>query len=246
MSQSLYLPIKLNNTLPKKTGVFIPEHFQPAAAVNMIVYFHGWIIADCETKEDPFLDKGMEYYWGTPYFKCLRDELDARKVNAILVAPTFALRIRRKPAASYGNLNAAGKLDFLIDETLSQLKASGALPATAQAGNVILSGHSAGGLPMLTILETTNALKPNIAECWGFECLYFGTGGWNTWLSANPNKRFRHFRRSGEQAEATEELEPRGNFIDVAEGECHCTLVKEYWRAAIDASPTLNPTGAIA
>jgi hypothetical protein len=247
MPQTVYLPIKLNNILRNKVGVFISDHVNLTADINFVVYFHGHIISACETEAAPFLAKGIEYYWETPFFKCLRDELDASKANAMLVAPTLDSELSESAGeASYGNLNANGKLDFLIDETLTRLKSSQALPANARAGKIILAGHSAGGLPMLRILEATNSLKPNIAECWGFECLYWPTGGWKAWLAANPNKQFRHFRQAGVQSDHIEQLIGRANFIDVDDGTRHCTLVKEKWRAAIDNSGTLRPTDAIA
>src|SRR5262245_61307713 len=218
MSKTLYLPIKLNSTIPPNVGIFIPQHFTPAAAVNIIVYFHGHIIDVCKTLPTPFSKKGIEYYWGTPFFKCLRDELDASQTDAILIAPTFVQKLGDGNAATYGNLNAKGKLDFLIDESLTKLKESKDLPAKAEAGKIILAGHSAGGLPMLRILEAKNSLKSNIAECWGFECLYWDTGGWQDWLADNSSKQFRHFRQPGAQSARIKTLKGHANFIDVADG----------------------------
>ena len=247
MPQSVYLPIELNDTLRNKVGVFLSDHVNLTADINFIVYFHGHIIPRCKTEEAPFVARGMEYYWQTPLFKCLRDELDASKANAVLVAPTLDKKLSEsRGEASYGNLNANGKFDFLIDETLRRLRSNGTLPATARAGKIILAGHSAGGLPMLRILEATNSLKPNIAECWGFECLYWDVEGWQAWLADNPNKRFRHVRKAGAQRDYVEELKGHANFIDVDDGTCHCTLVKEKWRAAIDGCGALRPTDAIA
>jgi hypothetical protein len=245
MAQTIYLPIKLNSTVLPKVGVFIPEHFEPTTAVDLIVYFHGHIISACETLPTPFSKDGIEYYWGTPHFQCLRDELTASKTNAVLIAPTFTTKLGNSDAATYGSLNAKGKFDFLIGETLKRLKDSGALPAAVNAGKIILSGHSAGGLPMMRILEANNTLKSNIAECWGFECLYFGTDGWEEWLSANPNKQFQHFRQSSQQVKAAKELKDQKNFIDVANGKDHCRLVREKWREAINASPALKAPGAM-
>lgn len=249
MSQTLYLPIKLNNTVLPKVGVFIPEHFTPTPAVNLIVYFHGNIEPFCKTEPEPFEDDGIEYYFGTPLFRCLRDELDASKASAILIAPTLSVKfgsVTPSWSPRYGNLNEDGKFDFLINQTLTRLKESGALPASAQAGKIILSAHSAGGVVMKKILRASNALKANIAECWGFECLYWETGEWQAWLAADPNKRFRHFRQPGAQSDRIEELKDHDNFIDVANGSSHCSLLKEKWREAIDKSGTLHPSDAIA
>ena len=96
---------------------------------------------------------------------------------------------------------------------------------------------------MLRILEAENEAKPKIAECWGFECLYFGTSGWGTWLSANPDRSFRHFRQPGEFDEPVEPLKRFRNFSDVNNGSDHCGLIKEKWREAIDGSDVLRGGG---
>lgn len=249
MSKTLYLPIKLNNTVKPIVGAFIPDHYRPATAVNIVVYFHGNIIPDCGTEPARFKTGGIEYYWGTPLFRCLREDLDSSSANAILVAPTLSLKfgsVSPNWASRYGNLDAAGKFDDLLQQVLTRLKSENALPATAQVGNIILSGHSAGGVAMMKILEARNALKANIAECWGFECLYFGTSTWKAWMASNPHKQFRHFRQPNAQADATNELKGRANFVDTANGSSHCSLLKEKWRAAIDACGVLRSTDEIA
>jgi hypothetical protein len=97
---------------------------------------------------------------------------------AILIAPTLSTIFGSNSPSRYGNLNEDGKFDFLMNEVLTQLRASRAMPADVKAGDIILSGHSAGGAPMMKILSASNELKANIVECWGFECLYFGVGAW--------------------------------------------------------------------
>jgi hypothetical protein len=249
VSPTLYLPIKLNDTILPKVGVFIPEHFQQTAALNLIVYFHGNIESFCKTEPAPFKTKGIEYYLDTPLFRCLREELSASKANAILIAPTLSVKfgsVTPSWSPRYGNLNEDGKFDYLINETLTRLKGSEVLPPDAQASRIILSAHSAGGVAMMKILAASNVLKANIAECWGFECLYFGTDIWKAWLSANANKQFRHFRQPTEQGEPTSELKNHDNFVDIPNGSSHCSLLKENWREAIDKSGTLHPTDAIA
>ncbi len=240
--QTLYLPIRLNKTVPPKVGVFIPSHFQPTDAVDLIVYFHGHIIKDCETFPAKFRGKGIEYYWNTPLFTCLREELAASHQNAILLAPTFIpiFATKENEPRDYGDLNRAGKFDFLVNETLAQLKSLGTIPANATIRNIILSGHSGGGLPMQAILNTKNSLKKNIVECWGFECLYFGTSIWENWLAANINVAFRHFRRETKFITATTTLKQFKNFQDGKDGKNHCTIVKENWRQVIDNSQRLQ------
>jgi hypothetical protein len=248
LGQTLYLPVQLNKTVPPQVGVFLPRSFQPTTAMDLIVYFHGHIIPDCKTDKHKFLAKGMEYYWNTPLFTCLREDLVASGQSAILIAPTFIPIFANKSNSprDYGNLNEAGKFDFLINETLAQLTKKGTLPANAQIGRIILSGHSGGGLPMQGILNAKNALTPNVVECWGFECLYFGTSIWEKWLKANPGKTFRHYRRPNRFGTPTKALEKHRNFIDVKDGTDHCRIVKEKWRQALDSSRAGQSSGQLA
>jgi len=173
---TLYLPIKLNKTVLPKVGVFIPEHFKPSAAVDLIVYFHGNILPICKTEPGLFKTKGIEYYLDTPLFKCLREELNASKANAILIAPTFSTKFGSLTATwspRYGNLNEDGKFDFLINEALTPLKGSKALPADAQIGKIILSAHSAGGVPMMKILSAKQRTESKYHRMLGLRMYVF-------------------------------------------------------------------------
>jgi hypothetical protein len=240
------MQIKLNKRLARKVGVFIPEHYRPNSIVNLIVYFHGHIKGICSTDAGPFKKKGIEYYLDTPCFKCLREDLNASKANAILIAPTLSVVFESSTPSRYGNLNEDGRFDFLIKEVVTRLKGSKTLPSDTQVGRIILSAHSAGGAPMMMILSANNGLKKHIAECWGFECLYFGSNIWSAWLSANPNKQFKHFRQPNKQRKQTNELKRYKNFIDVPDGSDHCSLLKVNWRQAIDKSAPLHATKLIA
>jgi hypothetical protein len=178
----------------------------------------------------------------------LREDLVASGQNAILVAPTFRpiFASRNNSPRDYGSLNEAGRFDILVNDTLTQLQKRGELPVNTQVRNIILSGHSGGGLPMQAILKARNAMKKNIAECWGFECLYFGTSVWESWLKANPNCHFHHFRRETKFIAPTKALNKyanSGQFVDVKDGTSHCSIVKEKWRKAIDDSSVLRGGG---
>ena len=253
LGQTIYLPIQLNKTVRARVGVFIPRGIQPTANLDLIVYFHGHIVSGCKTYPSEFNKKGIEYYWQTPLFKCLREDLAASGQRAILIAPTFIpiFASKKNHPRDYGDLNQPGKFDFLINAALTQLKKSGMLPADAQVRRVVLSGHSGGGLPMQAILDTQNLLKQKIAECWGFECLYFRTSAWERWLRASPSRHFRHYRRPGKFHDPTTTLQNFANFIDVNDGTDHCRIVKEKWRQAIDSSRVFHgvagsPAGEIA
>jgi hypothetical protein len=88
--------------------------------------------------------------------------------------------------------------------------------------------------------------KPTATVSGGFECLYFGTGTWSTWLSDNTDKQFKHFRQPTQQRKPTNELKDHKNFVDIPNSSDHCTLLKENWRQAIDKCGPLHPTNFIA
>ena len=242
VGKTLYLPIQLNKTVLPKVGVFLPASFQPSVAPDIIVYLHGHIIPDCQTEPVKFNKDGIEYYWNTPLFLCLRDELALSGRNAILIAPTFKpiFAAKGSPSSYFGDLDLDGKFDFLINECLGYLKKAKLLPDNAQPRHLILTGHSGGGLAMQAIVSAQNMLLQNIAECWGFECLYFGWREWWCWLTQNPPKKFLHFRRKSKFQEQTKKLAIRKNFTDVPEATDHCKSVQEKWRQAIDNSLLLK------
>ncbi len=252
LGKTLYLPIQLSKRILPKVGVFIPQGFQPAtaiknsrtfSAIDIIVYLHGHIYP-CDNKGVGKFDKGgIEYYWNTPDFTFLREEMALSGRNALLVAPTFTNKLNRS-AASFGNLDADNKFDFLISECLAHLKTGNHIPKDAEAHNIILAGHSAGGLPMQSILWAINSAGKNVVECWGFECLYYGTDVWWSWLNFSPDKKFIHYRQKKAFASQSEKLKKHDNFRDVNDGKGHCSLVKEKWRTSIENCRWLQTVGA--
>jgi len=237
LGKTLYLPIALSSDVIPRVGVFIPRGYQKSRAdVDIIVYLHGNIISACKTDPGAFTKTGIEYYWNTPLFLCLRQELAHSGSAALLVAPTLSTSFGSKdhPPSRFGNLHQDGRLDFLISETLGALKQAGELSSDARPRELVLAAHSAGGRPMQNIVAAGNKLQPNITQCWGFECLYFGTSTWVKWLSANPGKRFIHYRRPSKFVARTKDLEGYRNFTDVKDGTGHCVLLKQKWRSAIN------------
>jgi len=231
--KTVYLPIQLSKKVLPKVGVFIPNNLQSFSAINIIVFFHGHIYPCDKKGVDKFDKGGIEYYWNTSGFKFLREELAASGRKALLIAPTFTNKLNRE-AATYGNLNANNKFDFLINECFSRLKKDNLISNSAKPQNIILAGHSGGGLPMQAILWAKNSLGQNIVECWGFESLYFGTDIWWSWLNFKPDNNFIHYRRQSQFVNQTELLRKHYNFQDVKDGKGHCSLVKEKWKNSIE------------
>lgn len=88
MSETLYLPIKLNDTVLPKVGVFIPQRLQPTTAVNLIVYFHGNIAAFCQTEPQPFSRRASSIT-GAPRSSaaCARSSRQARPTQSCSLRP---------------------------------------------------------------------------------------------------------------------------------------------------------------
>lgn len=241
-----YLPVALNRTVLPKIGVFVPPSFRPAAEVSVVVYFHG-LIHPCDANGvEKFRRDGVEYYWNTPMFSFLREDFAASGADALLIVPNFLPLFGRKGdrADNFGDLNRNNRFDFLIGECLSGLSARGVTPKAAAARAIVVAGHSAGGLPLQSVLAAKNAVRAQIAECWGFESLYYGTSALRSWLAANPGKKFLHFRRPGKFAGATEQLKKHANFVDVRDGRDHCRIVKQKWLAALKQCRVLHGTAA--
>lgn len=252
LGKSLYLPIKLSKAILPKVGVFIPNNFQPQtaiknartfAAVDVVVFFHGHI-RPCDPQGVAKFDKGgIEYYWNTADFKFLREDFAASNRNAILIAPTFTNKLGGS-AATYGNLNENNKFDFFLNECLTHLKDGNHLPKDAEARNIVLAGHSAGGLPMQSILWAINEAQEKIVECWGFESLYFGTDIWWAWMNFKPDRNFIHYRQKKAFGVQAEKLKKHGNFQDISDGKSHCGIVKEKWRTSLENCRRLKRIGA--
>lgn len=244
LSSFNYLPIRLSDRIrPATVGTFIPSHLVPSFAnvIDVVVYLHGNIIEACGTVPDAFLKRGIEYYWSTPFFKCLHEELEASNKNAILIAPTLSTSFGSSSpswAPRYGDLDKDKALDNLIYNTFTMLADRNAIPRTASVGRIILAGHSAGGMPMKRILEATNSLRHHIVECWGFECLYFGTDTWVEWLDERDHI-FMHYRQASQMGSATALLNQHPGFEDYHGGRAHCTLVRDFWRQALERSHVL-------
>jgi hypothetical protein len=240
---SSYVSIHLSDAIsPETVGAYVPDRVAANLdPFDVVVYFHGNIIEACGTDPNKFNKDGIAYYWNTPNFQCLRDELEKSDVNAILIAPTLCTQfgsIQPSWCPRYGNLQLHNQFDWLLQETLHRLDLTGVLSGLKRVRKVVLAAHSAGGMPMMRILEATNATA--IDECWGFECLYFGTGPWTEWLHKNPDKMFHHFRRGSEFNSQAAILKTYDNFRDIKGGTDHCSQVKRFWSVALASSAVLN------
>ena len=237
-----FLPIKLNTLLQKnKVAAHVPPAARVAPKLDVIVYFHGHMLAACGTPSNDFATGGMDFYLRSKLFKRMRPELDASGRAAILIAPGMHPFVGAKNTGAdrYGNLDEKGKFDFLVTQVFRQLEKLGAIANGARIGDIVLAAHSGGGAAMRAILLAGNTLRPNIRACWGFECLYFNPKAIIDWLAADPGTAFRHYRGTGTFAVQTAALAKSHNFTDTTTTtpKAHCQLIREFWIDALTSPP---------
>ena len=180
-SYTLYFDLSLGSESPARpmTGIFIPEGYRPQPQVDLILYLHGF-------KQRPALT--IDGYWDKrefPYFS-LREGLNEARKNVILVAPTLG------PRSETGWLTRPGGLSKYIDQLMAALAANGPYKDAGQSpkpGNIILSCHSGGGLPMRLLALSGQLYTTQIKECWGYDCTYNRGDDteWARWARSRPD-----------------------------------------------------------
>ena len=111
------------------------------------------------------------------------------KRNVIFVAPTLG------PRSQAGNLINKGGFDNYINKVLAAINEYAIKNHFGQhdisLGNIILSAHSGGGLPMIKIIQRGDSYAQKVSECWGFDSTYGPVEqAWMTWTKNNSVKLF--------------------------------------------------------
>jgi Uncharacterized protein conserved in bacteria (DUF2272) len=188
-SATLYIEIDLKITdeagivAPPVTGVFIPEGYQSAAKVDLVLYLHGF-------KADAIKREAIDQYWNTRRFPygAFREGVNASGRNVVLVAPTLGSH------SEAGNLVKPGGLDAFLSEVLAALRAYGPQSSAGVApalGTLVLACHSGGGWPMRQLAGGQDQALTHLRECWGFDCTYNqgDDAFWAGWAVARPNAK---------------------------------------------------------
>jgi uncharacterized protein DUF2272 len=170
-------------TAPAVTGIFIPDGYRPGAAVDLIVYLHGF-------KADAIKRGAIDQYWNSQRFPygALREGVNSSGRNVILVAPTLGSHSEAK------HLIEPGGLDAYLAQVLAALRAYrpnnqvGSAPAL---GNLVLACHSGGGWPMRQLAGSGDRALARLRECWGYDCTYNNGDDafWARWAQAHPNAK---------------------------------------------------------
>jgi hypothetical protein len=168
-----YFPIPRDKCSP--TGVFFPSGFSFPPKIDVILYFHGFKLGEFEyinkyLNGNDVFDDGKLSHKGLR----LREDIDTAGKRAVLIAPTMG----EKPGSSAqkGDMGIFAKAtggDVFLAEVLRwigkyvpQYTASCVTPTL---GNVVLAGHSGGGVILLTLAK---GMKTPISEVWGFDSTY--------------------------------------------------------------------------
>ncbi len=174
---------KFGTTAPPVTGIFIPDGFAPGAAVDVILYLHGF-------KAEAIKRQAIDQYWNSQRFPygAFREGVNASARNVVLVAPTLGSH------SEAGSLLRPGGLDAYFEQVLAALRAYGPQSRTgapSTLGNLILACHSGGGWPMRQLAGGQDRVLARIRECWGFDCTYNrgDDAFWAGWARARRNAK---------------------------------------------------------
>jgi hypothetical protein len=180
-SKTWYFPIRLDAANP--TGVFIPQDFtypNKGEKVDVILFFHGNKVGDF----GKFPNNNINYYWSGHYafgkatLKIkLRENLNASRKNALLVAPTMGPLPGHQLAGNpdLGIFAQPGGGDCFLDHVMKWLGHCDPRFDSVQVGKVVLAGHSGGGS---AIHIQMNSMKADIGEVWCFDVVYWMLEDW--------------------------------------------------------------------
>jgi flagellum-specific peptidoglycan hydrolase FlgJ len=227
---------------PPVTGIFIPDGYAPGAAVDLILYLHGF-------KADAIKRQAIDQHWNGRRFPygALREGVNASGRNVILVAPTLGSHSEAK------RLLEPGGLDTYIAQVLAALTAyapyrqARAAPAL---GNLILACHSGGGWPMRQLAGGSNRALAFLRECWGYDCTYNqgDDAFWAGWARARPNaKIYIYFIAGSPTASLAEGLRNErvaNAIVQPSRDRRHNYVPVTHWKERLQGAPFLAARSA--
>lgn len=147
----------------------VPKAFHPKQAIDLVFWYHGW---------HNNIDTALQFYG-------LARQFAASGVNAVLVLPEAGKNV----ADSYGGkMNEKGMFHLLVSDVMTQLKKQHLAPADAQAGHIILAGHSGAFLVIANILD--DGEQP-VSEVLLFDALYSHVSSFMDWFGKDTRQH--HF-----------------------------------------------------
>lgn len=148
------------------TALFFPSSLKRDSVYNLLLYLHGkelppvdeWLIA----KPDRTVPNKAD--WKPDPRFTLREKVEESGKNLVLVVPSLDVACKAGKLATHP--------DWYVDRVLEEIgKTDGG--KTATLGKLVIAAHSGGGLRMYEAVTALSTYKPNLVECWGFDCLYW-------------------------------------------------------------------------
>ena len=198
---TLYLTIDLNiSGQQAKTAVYIPKKagLGTGGAVNVILYLHGHktINQFPELKgkvldiEELFkLPRPAKQKKGTHYYAIREEIAQTVRTNFVFTAPT--LGNTSQGGILINSKDGTGDPLGYLQAVMRGLKQHLTLTTEPKPGNLILAGHSGGGVPM-RLLAQHPAIRGMVREAWCFDSLYGGKTDiyfWTKWAVGQPQHR---------------------------------------------------------
>lgn len=183
--ETLYLNIGLGmGKSLASTGIYIPNSFRPDSELVIVLYLHGW---KGDYPGNAVLING---YWDGarfPFF-ALREEVNESGQNVIFVAPSLG------PKSEAGSLRQPGGFDAFMKQVLSGLNEHYLMPRYGSrirdVRSILLSAHSGGGSPMLSLATGKDQYAMKIKECWCYDSMYGPVAqDWLGWAKSHPQQR---------------------------------------------------------
>ncbi len=150
-------------------GIYVPSHFKPGAATDVVVHFHGW---------SNHVEEVLRRYE-------LREQLEASGLNAVLVVPQGP-----KDAKDSGD----GKLELDAEGFKRFMQEVGAfllaqkVVSTSAVGRIVLTLHS-GGYGGAGGVLTRGGMNEAITDVILFDAAYGYFGAFADWTKGSPERR---------------------------------------------------------
>jgi hypothetical protein len=161
-----------NNLGPwrKPTGIYLPPGVDlDRGYVDIVLYLHGYFVKSIQ-----------QLFASDPAWIC--KAVLASNKNVALVAPylgkgeqgggTYSVR---DLTGNWGELYINDVLNALVPPAIPKPDLFntqiGFIPRL-RLRNLIIACHSGGGAGMRNLVDALGRYKANLAECWGFDCLY--------------------------------------------------------------------------
>jgi hypothetical protein len=190
----------------RSTGIHVPPQVDfRGGIVNVLIWLHGYYV------------KGIEQFFAGDSSQ-VREQVNAANRNVILIVPYLGDGEMDRKQSTYDLSFIQGRwgetflrqvLDALAvghmpdgyippwkrkDLSLLGPAQASAMAPALRLGKLIIGCHSGGGQAMRALVGALGRYQANLAECWGFDCLYGANASpddasfWYRWVRADDRR----------------------------------------------------------